>query len=212
VVRHSVWTRAALTHDLIASPNRVGFVDAFSYLSVVLSIILGLGLTQVLTAFGRLIRHRERVRVDWLPLLWAGVLLVVFVQVWWSMFGLRAYRDWTFVAFGVVLAQTATLYVMAAVVLPEQVDDSGVDLGAYYERHHRWFFGFFLATLAISITKDVILSRHLPSASNLAFHAAFAVACLVALTVPARRVQQAIGLASAAAIAAYIGLLFTRLQ
>lgn len=187
-------------------------MDAFSYLSVVLSIILGLGLTQVLTAFGRLIRHRERVRIDWLPLLWAGVLLIVFVQVWWSMFGLRAYRDWTFVAFGIVLAQTATLYVMAAVVLPEQVEESGVDLRAYYERHHRWFFGFFLATLVISVAKDVILTRHLPSASNLAFHAAFAIACVVAVTVPARRVQQIIGLASAAGITAYIGILFTRLQ
>src|SRR5690349_21520109 len=59
-------------------------VDAFSYLSVLLSIILGLGLTQVLTAVGRVIRHRDRVRVDWLPMLWAGVLLVVYVQVWWS--------------------------------------------------------------------------------------------------------------------------------
>ena len=64
-------------------------MDAFSYLSVLLSIILGLGLTQLLTAVGRVIRHRDRVRVDWLPMLWAGVLLVVYVQVWWSMFGLR---------------------------------------------------------------------------------------------------------------------------
>src|SRR2546430_11876759 len=51
------------------------------YLSVLLSIILGLGLTQVLTAVGRLVRHRDRVRPDWLPLLWAAVLLVVYVQV-----------------------------------------------------------------------------------------------------------------------------------
>jgi len=54
-------------------------VAAFSYLSVLLSIILGLGLTQILTASGRPIRHRERVRADWLPLLWAAVPLVVYV-------------------------------------------------------------------------------------------------------------------------------------
>src|SRR3954471_23039506 len=88
-------------------------VDAFSYLSVLLSIIIGLGVTQLLTAVGRLIRHRDRVRVDWLPLLWAAVLLVIFVQVWWSMFGLRNYREWNFVSFLLVLAQTCTLYMMA---------------------------------------------------------------------------------------------------
>lgn len=64
-------------------------MDAFSYLAVLLSIVLGLGLTQLLTAIGRLIRHRDRVHVQWLPLLWAGILLLIYVQVWWSMYGLR---------------------------------------------------------------------------------------------------------------------------
>jgi hypothetical protein len=32
-------------------------MDAFSYLSVLLSIVLGLGLTQIVTATGTLIRH-----------------------------------------------------------------------------------------------------------------------------------------------------------
>src|SRR5437762_9502684 len=164
-------------------------MDAFSYLSVLLSIIIGLGLTQLLTAAGRLIRHRDRVRVDWLPLLWAGVLLVVFVQVWWSMFGLRLYREWTFLAFMMVLAQTATLYLMAAVVLPEQVEDAGVDLRAYYERQHRWFFGFFLATLVISIAKDLIINRQLPDGANLAFHGLMATACLAAFLTRRRRVH-----------------------
>src|SRR5205085_11251008 len=103
-------------------------MDAFSYLSVLLSIILGLGLTQVLTADGRLVRHREHVRFDWLAPLWAVVLVLVYVQVWWSMFGLRDYRNWTFIAFLTVLAQTLTLYLMAAVVLPEQPDATGLDL------------------------------------------------------------------------------------
>jgi hypothetical protein len=55
------------------------------------------------------------------------------------MYGLRLRRDWTFLAFCIVLAQTATLYVMAAVALPEQVDEAGVDLGEYFDRQHRWF-------------------------------------------------------------------------
>src|SRR6476469_1989859 len=113
-------------------------MDAFSYLSVLLSIVLGLGLTQLLTATGRLIRHRERVRVHWLPLLWAAVLLLIYVQVWWSMYGLRFRRAWTFLAFGIVLAQTATLYVMAAVALPEEIERNS-DLGAYFDHQHRWF-------------------------------------------------------------------------
>src|ERR1044071_6669908 len=121
-------------------------MDAFSYLSVVISIVLGLGLTQILTSMGRLVRHRDRVRVDWLPLLWAFAILVVFVQVWWATFGLRNQREWTFVGFSMVVAQTAALYLVAAVPLPEQVDEAGVDLRAYYEQQHGWFCGLLLLT------------------------------------------------------------------
>ena len=186
-------------------------MDAFSYLSVLLSIILGLGLTQLLTASGRMIRHRERVRADWLPLLWAVVLLVIYVQVWWAMFGLRNHRDWTFLAFLSVLTQTGTLYLMAAVALPEQVEEGGVDLRAYYERHHRWFFGFFLATLVVSVSKDVVLSGKLPTTTNLAFHALLGAVCVLGITVRGRRFHELLGVVSAAAIAVYIGLLFTHL-
>src|SRR2546423_4282463 len=142
-------------------------MDAFGYLSVLLSIILGLGLTQLLTAIGRLIRHRDRVRVHWLPLLWAAVLLLIYVQVWWSMYGLRLHRDWTFLAFSIVLAQTATLYVMAAVAPPEQNDETAIDPGGYFHPQHRWFFAFFLATLLVSGIKDLIGHRPPPHPTNL---------------------------------------------
>ena len=187
-------------------------MDAFSYLSVLLSIILGLGLTQLLTAAGRLIRHRDRVRADWVPLLWATVLLVVYVQSWWAMFGMRSVRDWTFVSFLVVLAQTTTLYMMAALILPEQVEETGVDLAAHYDRYHRWFFGFFLATLCISIAKDVLISGHLPELENLVFHGLLAAMCVTAIVAHGRRVHIALSIAGAAAITMYIGALFMKLH
>lgn len=186
-------------------------MDAFSYLSVLLSIIIGLGITQILTAIGRIIRHRDRVRADWLPILWAVVLLVVYVQVWWAMFGLRFVRTWTFSSFLLVLTQTATLYVMAAVVLPEQIDEPRIDLYAYYERQHRWFFGFFLATLVVSVAKDVAINNALPARLNLGFHLLLAVVCISAIAVRRRRFQEIVGLVTAAAFATYVGVLFARL-
>jgi hypothetical protein len=187
-------------------------VDAFSYLSVLLSIILGLGLTQLLTAAGRLIRHRDRVRVHWLPLAWAALLLLIYVQVWWAMYGLRFRREWTFVAFGIVLAQTATLYVMAAVALPEQVDEGETDLGVYFDRHHRWFFAFFLATLVVSVAKDVILGGRLPDRTNLIFHLVLGAGCLLGLSIRRRRFQEVLVVGFAVAIIAYIGTLFADLR
>jgi hypothetical protein len=187
-------------------------MDPFSYLSVLLSIVLGLGLTQLLTAFGRLIRHRDGVRFHWLPLLWAGMLLVIYVQSWWAMYGLRLHQDWTFVGFSIVLAQAAALYLMAAVALPEQIDESGIDLAQYYDRHHRWLFAFFLATLVISVTKDRIIDGRFPDRVNLGFHAALGVACAAGLTLGSRRAQEWLGVGFALVIVAYIAMLFAHLR
>jgi len=187
-------------------------MDAFSYLSVLLSIIIGLGITQLLMAVGRLIRHRDRVRVDWLPLLWAAVLLIVFVQVWWSMFGLRTYNEWNFFRFLLVLSQTCALYMMAALVLPEQIEDTSVDLAAHYDRQHRWFFGFFLVTVVVSVVKDLVINHAWPSATNLGFHGFWTAIALSAIIVRRRRYQEVAGILGAASFVTYIGILFMRLR
>lgn len=77
-------------------------MDQFSYLAVLLSIILGLAVTQVLTGFRGLLQSRTTVRLYWPPLAWAFLLLLVFVQSWWPMFGLREQAEWTFAGFAVV--------------------------------------------------------------------------------------------------------------
>ena len=187
-------------------------MDAFGYLSVLLSIIIGLGVTQLLTAFGRVITHRDRVRIDWLPLLWGVILLVVFVQVWWSMFGLRLQRDWTFGGFLFILAQTGALYLMAAVLLPEQIDAESIDLAAHYERQRRWFFSFLVAALVISLAKDRVMNGSWPSSLNFAFHMIVMALALSAIFIGRRRYQEFAGIAGAGIFAAYIVVLFPRLQ
>jgi hypothetical protein len=187
-------------------------LDAFGYLSVLLSIIVGIGLTQILTASGRLIRHRAAVRFYWPPLLWAAVLVVIYVQVWWSMFGLRSYVGWNFLDFLVVLAQTVTLYMMAALILPEDVGDRGVDLHAHYDRQARWFFGFLLATLVVSILKDLVLAGRLPLPANLAFHIFLGVTCIAAIVIRRQRFHEALAVLGAVSMGAYIALLFAHLQ
>ena len=116
------------------------------------------------------------------------------------------------VGFLLILSQTCTLYMMAAVVLPEQVNDAMVDLANHYEKQRRWFFGFFLATLVISVSKDLVINGQWPNAVNLGFHAFLATVCVSAIIVPRRRYQELVGIVGAAAVTIYIGLLFTRLR
>jgi hypothetical protein len=52
-------------------------MDEFSYLSVLISVILGLAVTQVLKGFRGILLPRVRIRIYWPVLGWAPLLLLV---------------------------------------------------------------------------------------------------------------------------------------
>jgi len=185
-------------------------MDEFSYLSVLLSIILGLAITQILKGFRGIVLARTRVRMYWPVVAWAALLLLIDVQSWWAMFGLRSIASWTFPAFFVVLTQTIVLYMLAAIVLPDFTGEK-IDLSTHYHAHTRWFFGLLVLVLLISLGKDVVLTGHLPGRLNLAFHLAFIAISLPAMFVRSPWYHQAQPVAALLLFGAYIGLLFTRL-
>jgi hypothetical protein len=186
-------------------------MDQFNYLAVLISIILGLGITQLLSGFGRWIEHRASFRAYAPAICWAFVLLVIQVQCWWAMFGLREQTDWTFLKFMVVLLQPIILYLQAIVVLPG-ASSTTLDLRSNYYAQRGWFFGLMIALLAASVTKDLILYGALPEANNLVFHGLMLGIAAIAMATRRPRVHEVIAYGSLVLLGSYIWLLFARLQ
>jgi hypothetical protein len=186
-------------------------VDEFGYLSVLLSIIVGLAVTQLLTGARGLMLRRGRVRTYWVPVAWSGILLVVLTQTWWAMFGLRGRRAWTFAEFAVVLLHTILLYLLTGLALPD-FGDEPVDLRAHYYAHKGWFFSLVILTTLASLSKDLVLTGHLPDAANVAFHVAFASIAVVAIATARARIHAALAALTAVLFALYVGLLFAQLH
>lgn len=187
-------------------------MDAFSYLSVLLSIIIGLAITQVLLGYRGLLLSRARVTLYPPPLIWSALILLFATQLWWASFGLADHEEWNFVTFGMVLLQTVLLYMAAALALPDFPSGEPVDLAAHYRREISPFFGLMLAMIAVSLIKDWMLEGHLPEPANVAFHGLFAAVSIAALTIRAPRFHEALAPAMAVISLAYIGLLFFRLD
>jgi hypothetical protein len=187
-------------------------MDAFSYLSVLISLILGLAITQVLKGFRGLMHARARVRGYWPTVLWGVLIIVISVQGWWSMFGLRHHEDWTFLEFSAVLAQTIVLYLLAALVLPDIFGDAQVDLREHYYDHRRWFFSLLVLLIATSLTKQLLIERKLPDPADLRFHVAFAATAISGIVVGRPRYHEFLAALGAVAIFAYIAFLFEHLH
>ncbi|WP_395683967.1 hypothetical protein [Dokdonella sp.] len=186
-------------------------MDAFSYLSVLLSIIVGLAITQVLKGFRGLMLARGRTRSYWPAVTWAVLVLVIAVQTWWSMFGLREHSDWTFFAFSIVVTQTIAIYLLAALVLPDFAPGEVVDLRAHFIGNHRWFSSMLLLLIGISLVKSVVVGGNLPEWRDLAYHGVFIALGVTGVATTRPRVHEALAVIAAFVIGSYIVLLFTYL-
>ena len=187
-------------------------MDAFSYLSVLFSIILGLAITQLLQGLGRLLQERRRVRMYWPVIAWVAILLAVAVQTWWAMFGLRNYQTWSFGGFAVVLFHITLIFLLTALVLPDFSAPGEIDLRANYFGHARWFFGIAAIVTVASLLKDVVLNGALPNRTNTGFHAIFFAVSAAAASVLRDGFHKFIAVGMSVLFAAYILTLFTRLQ
>ncbi len=64
-------------------------MDPFSYLSVLISIILALGMTRVLAGVGEMLQARSRRRLYWVHAVWIANLFLYLVVAWWIFYRWR---------------------------------------------------------------------------------------------------------------------------
>lgn len=185
-------------------------MDSFSYLSVLLSIIIGLAVTQLLQGLRVLMLTRATARLYAPSLIWTFLLLLIATQMWWSSFSLSDHRDWTFGLYAIILLQVALFYLACGLVLPDLKPEQ-IDLEADYFHNRGWFFGLLGATAVASIAKDVVLDGALPAAANLLFHLVLIGSCAAAIATSNRRYHGLLAPISLALFVGYIALLFARL-
>lgn len=185
-------------------------MNAFDYLSVLISIVLGLGITQVLAGFAGLVRARGRIRMYWPVPVQMGAVFLIAVVVWWSMFGLREVRVWTFGTFLMVVGQAVAVYLMAAFITPETTGEEHLNLRDLYFREARWFFGSSLALLAFSVAKNLMLGGSMRT-GDIVGHVSFAAISLAGLIGSGDRVHKIIAPLTFVFLAAYVGALFVQL-
>jgi hypothetical protein len=187
-------------------------LDQFSYLSVLLSLIVGLAITQILKGYRGILLWRAHVQLYWPTLLWSASLLLMNVQSWWAMFGLRDIEAWTFGTFMVVLLQTIVQYMLAALVFPDFSGGERVDLRAHYWAQARWFFALTIVVLLVSLAKDFVLSGHLSDRLNVLFHLGFIALGAIALATRSQWYHCFLAVATFVLFWVYIVVLFARLH
>jgi hypothetical protein len=127
-------------------------MNAFEYLSVLISIILALGMTRVLAGVGDMLQACSPRRVYWVHAIWIMNVFLCLVIQWWIFYRWRNQQPWTFFLFVFVLIAPTLLYLASLLLFPRESDiDVAVDYKAHYYGNHRAFF----ILLALFIAADV---------------------------------------------------------
>jgi hypothetical protein len=137
----------------------------FEYLAVIVSVVIGLGLTRILEGVGRVLQARAQVHLYWVHLVFTGIVFLGHLLFWWLFWSSREVEAWSFFPFLFLLLQPIILYLLAGLCFPDFSERGPIDFRAFYYRNHRWFFGLF-ALLMVLISLRDILFRAVPLISQ----------------------------------------------
>ena len=184
----------------------------FAYLSVLLSIILGLAVTQILQGWRARMIYHARVRGYWLTELWSVITLMICTQMWWAMFGLRDRHDWTFGQFTILLGQTIFIYLSAALLYPDFWAHETVDLRTHYFTQAKYMFGSMCAVIILSLWRHFAIEGAMHHGADLAFHLFFLVTAISGAFVVREWFHKLVSILVGGSFLAYVVFLFARLH
>tara|TARA_B100000678_G_scaffold252113_1_gene227904 strand:- start:8 stop:589 length:582 start_codon:yes stop_codon:yes gene_type:complete len=183
-----------------------GNSEAFPYLAVLTSIILGLAVQQVLLGYRDLILTRAKARLFAPVLTWSVLVLLIVAQNWWESFGLVDRQDWHFLGFGMILLQAVIIYMLAAVVFPRTEYEQQIDLRDHYFRERGAIYGIAIVYVLSSPLRAYIVDGAILPAMDLLFHAVFLALFMLLAFIGRPALHQTLVPAILIAFLAYIAL------
>jgi hypothetical protein len=144
--------------------------ELYSHVKVVISIIVGLGITTLLKGFAQFVQHPKRAKASILHLGWAASLLLWIIHFWWWEFRLAMVQQWTFAIYFFVILYAILFYFLSTLLFPSDLKDyTGYE--DYFLSRRRWFFGFLAATFLADIIDTSLKAQPIctPSALSIPF-------------------------------------------
>jgi hypothetical protein len=132
----------------------------FEYVTVLISIILGMGITQIVTGVADLVHQWERIKIYWPHLIWIVVVFFLQIQEWWDTYSLRNFTALRLPTFLFVLLYPINLFILARILFPLASPDAAMDLKDFYQKNYRRFFLWASVLPVLSFLNNVLVTGH----------------------------------------------------
>ena len=164
-------------------------MNFFEFISVMVSIVLGVSLAQLLGGIAQLIREKTSIRTYLPHTLWTLALILVHPLIWWSTWDYHEVR-WNYLSFCAVLSVPLMLFFLSTLIMPKARGEAVVSLEDHYFENRRWFLGIWVAFMVVvTIDGPLIFGYEEPFTLYRALQVGCITSILVAIVTPNKAVQ-----------------------
>ena len=182
-------------------------MGVFEYLGVLISVVLGLGITHLAVGASKLVQNRDQCKPYLAHGLWSLAILLYILIVWWGMYWWSNHTQWTSFQYLFITLYALTLFFLSALLYPYDMDKD-IDVEGYFFKQRRWFFSVLIVAWLLDIPETLLKGegglRNVPPAYLVfvAFHMGLSA---VGLTTENRKVHLALPIIWIVVTLAYIG-------
>jgi len=128
----------------------------FEFLTVLLAIIIGIGITHLMLSIGRFLGEVGRFKVGLVQFVWTVNILLALVGYWWWINGLRGVESWSFPLLLFVFIDIFLWCLLAAALYPATIS-SDYNLKGHFENKRSSFFLILVALALIDPSVEIAL-------------------------------------------------------
>ena len=130
-------------------------MSPFEYVIVLVSIILGLGITTILTGIAELIKHKQ---FRWYTpyITWLVLVFVLHIHEWWVSYSLKSVEVWRLPMFLFIILYPINLYVLAHLLFPSDLKGEFKPREFYFSNYPKFFICAIIA-LVLSIIHNLTI-------------------------------------------------------
>jgi len=130
-------------------------MSSFEFISILMSIIIGLGVTNLLAGTGRAFYRRRQNPMDEVHVVFTAATLLVLVLNWWVAFKWNSEVVWSFDKFLALIVWTIALYMLTIFLYPPDLSQEEEHRGRF-QRNRAGYYSTFIAFCLLDIAQTAI--------------------------------------------------------
>ena len=132
-------------------------ISPFEYVTVLIAIILGMGITKIVSGLASLVQNSEKVNVYWPHLILIVLVFILHIQEWWTTYDLINFK-WRLPVFLFKILYPVNLYVLARLLFPTSFRTKFINLKEFYFNNFRRIYLLLIISAVLSLIDNTLIA------------------------------------------------------